>query len=35
MPNKKACYKAVYPKTDWQEVPCATPPNQPYSPNRE
>jgi hypothetical protein len=30
--NKKVCFKAVYPKTQWQEVPCTAPPNRPYPP---
>jgi len=34
MPTRKACFKATYPKTEWEEVPCATPPNRPYPPAR-
>ncbi|MGB8901382.1 MAG: hypothetical protein WCC90_20050, partial [Methylocella sp.] len=31
---KKGCFKATYPKTEWEEVPCATAPNRPYPPAR-
>jgi len=31
---KKGCFKATYPNTEWQEVPCATPPLHPYPPAR-
>src|ERR1035438_72046 len=26
---KKGCFKATYPSTEWQEVPCTTPPSFP------
>ena len=29
---KKGCFTATYPKTEWQQVPCVTPPNRPYPP---
>jgi hypothetical protein len=29
---KKACFTATYPATEWQEVPCKTPPHRPYPP---
>jgi hypothetical protein len=31
---KEGCFTAVYPKTEWQEVPCATAPPHPYPPAR-
>jgi hypothetical protein len=31
---KKGCFTATYPNTEWQEVPCTTPPNRPYPPAR-
>jgi hypothetical protein len=31
---KKGCFKATYPRLEWQEVPCTTPPNHPYPPAR-
>ena len=31
---KKGCYKATYPNTQWQEVPCTTAPQRPYPPAR-
>jgi hypothetical protein len=31
---KKACYKATYPETQWEEVPCITPPHKLYPPKR-
>jgi hypothetical protein len=27
---KNRCFTASYPSTEWQEVPCTTPPNRPY-----
>lgn len=30
--NKRDCFTASYPKTEWNEVPCTTPPNYPYRP---
>ncbi|MGB5079950.1 MAG: hypothetical protein WBO23_04315 [Burkholderiales bacterium] len=31
---KKGCFNAVYPKTEWQEVPCVAAPNIPMIPRR-
>jgi hypothetical protein len=31
---KKGCFKATYPNTDWQSVPCKTAPLVPYPPAR-
>jgi hypothetical protein len=31
---KEGCFKATFPKTEWQEVPCVTPPERPYPPAR-
>jgi hypothetical protein len=28
------CYTATYPSTQWQEIPCKTPPHRPYLPAR-
>ncbi|MGO9605684.1 MAG: hypothetical protein ACLQAT_20250 [Candidatus Binataceae bacterium] len=30
----KGCFKATYPNTQWQEVPCTTAPQRPYPPAR-
>jgi len=32
-PAKKGCFKAVYPGTAWQEIPCAKPPDRFFGPN--
>jgi hypothetical protein len=29
---KKACYRAIYPDTTWQEIPCVTPPKHYFGP---
>jgi hypothetical protein len=29
---KKGCFTSSYPSTEWQEVPCVTPPERPYPP---
>jgi len=29
---KKGCFTAVYPKAEWREVKCTTPPHRPYPP---
>jgi hypothetical protein len=29
---KKGCFMSSYPSTQWQEVPCTTPPARPYPP---
>ncbi len=31
---KKGCFTSSYPSTEWQEVPCTTPPARPYPPAR-
>jgi hypothetical protein len=31
---KKGCFKASYPSKVWKEVPCVTPPQNPYMPGR-
>ena len=31
---KKGCFTATYPKTEWQEVPCITPPDIPMPPRQ-
>jgi hypothetical protein len=31
---KPGCFKATYPSTEWQEVPCVPGPNRPYAPAR-
>jgi hypothetical protein len=31
---KKGCFKATYPNTQWEEVPCTTAPQRPYPPAR-
>jgi hypothetical protein len=31
-PPKKGCFKSSYPSTEWQEIPCTTPPQRPYPP---
>jgi hypothetical protein len=32
---KKGCFKATYPSTTWQEVPCGTAPKRRYPPANE
>src|SRR5262245_32239268 len=29
---KRGCFTSTYPRLEWQEVPCKTPPNHPYPP---
>jgi hypothetical protein len=33
-PPKRGCFTSTYPRLEWQEVPCTTPPNHPYPPAR-
>lgn len=32
VPNRNSCFKATFPKTEWQEIPCKPAPNRPYLP---
>ena len=31
----RGCFTSSYPRTEWREVPCTTPPARPYPPARD
>jgi hypothetical protein len=32
LPNRHSCFTAAFPKIEWQEIPCETPPKHPFLP---
>jgi hypothetical protein len=32
VPNRNSCFKATFPKTEWQQIPCKPAPERPYVP---
>jgi hypothetical protein len=32
LPNRQSCFTAAFPKIEWQEIPCGTPPKHPFLP---